>query len=127
EQQKTDELRAYCEATFKGFKLIPTGQEISISTTTTSRMHRIENDSGEWVTLLISHWAEATGNFQGSFPILMTRYKGGKYEYIVGVESKKTHPDNLTDFKEVLMKSVAGIGVAELRPIFAAVRSMIGR
>src|SRR5689334_21591120 len=77
EKQKTDELRAYCEVTFKVFKLVPTGQEVSIGSTTTSRMHRIENDAGEWVTLLISHWAEATGNFQGSFPILMVRYKGG--------------------------------------------------
>jgi hypothetical protein len=126
EKQKTDELRAYCEATFKGCKLHPTGHEVSLGSATSSKLHRLGSDGGEYVTLLISHWSDETSNFQGSFPILMCRYKGGRYEYIAGVGAKKTHAGNLDDFKEVLLKEVAGIGAKELTPVFAAVRSMLG-
>lgn len=123
--QKLEELRVYCQDTFGGYKL-PTGHEVSVSTGKGSKLHRIGPEEGEYVRLTITHWMPETGDFSDPFPILMCSYKGNGYEYFVGLE-RKTHGDNLHDFKEVLLRAVAGIGSPELTVLFAAVKDRFRR
>lgn len=122
EQKKTDELKAFCEATFNGFKLPPTGHDLTTRTTATNLLSNIVDEDPKFVTVTISHWGDGVPG--GDFPILSCRYSGGRYELAIGSGRVRAYSDNLEDFKETLLKTVAGFGSDEVGKLLEAVRQL---
>lgn len=126
DQQKTAEILQHCQKEFSGFKLAPTGHEVSVRTAESSRVHDIEADDVEYVYLYISHWGEETGNFQGQIPVLLTRYRNGQYE-LIDADGKRTVVKTFDQLKNKLVEALSSMNRDCMKRLFAKVRSRLGK
>lgn len=123
---KTIEVLKHCKEIFEGFKLVPTGHEVSVDTANCSVLHGIKSDGVDYVCLHITHWSDETGNFQGQIPILLARFRHGEYQ-VVDVEGKKYQAKTFDDLKQSLIHSLSEMGRDVMRKLFTNVRTHWGQ
>lgn len=122
DKEKTEEILAFCKKQFQGFKLVPTGHEVSVDMAGSSRIHGIQADGVEYVCLNISHWGEETNDFQGLIPLLLTRHRYGEY-YVIDADGKRTTTKDFEKLKETLVQVLSEMDRAALKRVFEKVRS----
>ena len=126
DQQKTDEIFQYCQQQFTRFKLVPTGHEVGVGKAESSRIHGIEADLVEFVSLHITHWEEETGNFQGQIPVLLARYRNGAYQ-VIDSDGERTSIKTFDQLKEKLIEALSDVDTQALKRLFQKVRSRVAR
>ena len=124
DQQRTEELFQYCKMQFEGFKLVPTGHEISVSKAPSSRIAGIQPDGVEYASFNISHWSEETGNFQGLIPLLLTRCRALEYQ-IVDIDGKRISFRSLDEAKAQLVEMLSDMDQPFMKRLFAKVRDRL--
>jgi hypothetical protein len=122
DRQKTAELLAYCKQQFAGYKLVPTGHEVSVDKAGSSKTFNVTPDGVEYVALNVSHWGEETGNFQGLIPVLLTRFRKGNYELLHASE-RKVFP-TFDKLREGLVDVLSGMDRDYMKRVFERVRNM---
>jgi hypothetical protein len=125
DKRKTQELYAYCQQQFTGYKLVPTGHDLSVGKAPSSKMFNIAPDGVEYVTLNVSHWGDKTGNFEGLIPLALTRFRKGNYELLHASE-KKVFP-TIEKVREGLVEVLSGMNRDYMKRVFERVRSMMRR
>ncbi|HUP80615.1 MAG TPA: hypothetical protein VM260_18850 [Pirellula sp.] len=58
DEEQTEAVFQYCKKEFQGFKLKPTGHDITVDKAPASRIHGIKSDGHDYVCMRISHWGE---------------------------------------------------------------------
>jgi hypothetical protein len=121
DQQKTEELLQYCKQQFEGFKLVPTGHEVSVGKAASSRTLGIQADRVDFVSFNISHWGEETNDFQGQIPFLLTRFRNGEY-HVIDVDGTRTTLKTFDQLKEKLVQMLSEMDREYMKKIFEQVR-----
>jgi hypothetical protein len=121
DQQKTEGVLQYCKQQFQGFKLVPTGHEISVGKAGSSRTLGIQADRVDYISLNISHWGEETNDFQGEIPVLLTRFRNGEY-HIIDTDGATTTLKTLDQLKEKLVQMLSDMDREYLKKVFEQVR-----
>jgi hypothetical protein len=122
DQQKTEEVLQYCKQQFEGFKLVPTGHEVSIGKAGSSWTLGIHADRVDFVAFNISHWGEETNDFQGQIPVLSTRFRNGEY-HVIDTDGKRTTLKTFDQLKEKLVQMLSEMDREYLKRVFEQVRS----
>jgi hypothetical protein len=121
DQQKTEEVLQYCKQQFQGFKLVPTGHEVSVGKVSSSRTLDIQADRVDFVSFNISHWGEETNDFQGQIPVLLTRFRNGEY-HVINADGARTTVETFDQLKEKLVQMLSEMGRDYLKKVFEQVR-----
>jgi hypothetical protein len=121
DQQKTEEVLQYCKEQFEGFKLVATGDEVSIDKAGSSRTFGIQADRVDFVCFNISHLGRETNDFQGQIPVLLTRFRNGEY-HVIDADSTRTTFKSLDQLKEKLVQMLSEIDREYLKRVFEQVR-----
>jgi hypothetical protein len=122
DKQKTTELLAYCKQQFAGYKLVPTGHEVSVDNAGSSKTFNVTPDGVEYVALNVSHWGEETGNFQGLIPVLLTRFRKDQYE-VLHAGGRKVF-STFDKLREGLVGVLSGMDRDYMKSVFERVRNM---
>jgi hypothetical protein len=121
DQQKTEEVLQYCKQQFEGFKLVPTGHEVTVGKANSSRTLGIQADRVDFVSFNISHWGEETNDFQGQSPLLLTRFRNGEY-HVIDADGARTTLKTLDQLKEKLVQILSEMDREYLKKVFEKVR-----
>ena len=121
DQQKTEEVLQYCKQQFEGFKLVPTGHEISVGKAGSSRTLGIQADRVDFVAFNISHWGRETNDFQGQIPVLLTRFRNGEY-HVIDAHGARTTLKTFEQLKEKLVHMLSEMDREYLKRVFEQVR-----
>ncbi len=121
DKERTEEVLRYCTEQFRGFKLVPTGHEVSVGKAGSSRTHGVQADRVEYVCLNISHWGDETNNFQGLIPLILTRYRNGEY-HVIDTDGERTTAKTFDQLKEKLIQLLSGMDRESLKRVFENVR-----
>lgn len=121
DQQKSEEVLQYCKQQFEGFKLVPTGHEVSIGKAGSSRTLGIQADRVDYVSFNISHWGEETNDFQGQIPVLLTRFRNGEY-HVIDADGARTTVKTFDQLKERLVQMLSEMNRDYMKRVFEQVR-----
>lgn len=121
DQQKTEEVLQYCKQQFEGFKLVPTGHEVSVGKAGSSRTLGIQADRVDFVVFNISHWGEETNDFQGQIPVLLTRFRNGEY-HVIDADGARTTFKSFDHLKERLVQMLSEMNREYMKSLFERVR-----
>lgn len=119
DRQKTMEILETCKE-FNGFKLVPTGHEVTVNLAPSSRFLNREPDGIEYVSFNVSH-SDDRSNFQGQLSVLLARFRKGKYD-VVDSSGESHFYKTLADTKEGIIKYLSGLGSDELGKLLEVVR-----
>lgn len=123
-EEQTEAVFQYCKKEFQGFKLKPTGHDITVDKAPASRIHGIKSDGHDFVCMSISHWEEETNGFQGIIPVIMTRCFRDEYQ-VSDHEGRMRVFKSFDELKEHLLHLLAHTDRDALKKLFATVRSQI--
>ncbi len=122
DEEQTEAIFQYCKKEFQGFKLKPTGHDITVDKAPASRIHGIKSDGHDYVCLSISHWGDETNDFQGMIPVIMARCLRGEYQ-VADHEGRMRIFKSLDELKEHLVHLLANMDRDAVKKLFATVRS----
>lgn len=126
DEEQTEAIFQYCKSVFQGFKLKPTGHDVTVDKAPASRIHGIKSDVHDYVSMNISHWGSETNNFQGIIPVILTRCFRGEYQVSDHEGCMKVFK-SLDELKEHLIHLLAHMDRDALKKLFATVRSQFSR
>jgi hypothetical protein len=126
DQKATEELFQFCKVQFEGFKLVPTGHEISVSKAPSSRIFGVEADGVEYAAFNVSHWGEETGDFQGLIPLLLARFRTPQYQ-VVDIDGKRMSFSSVDEVKCKLVEMISDMDREFMKRLFRKVRDLLAR
>jgi hypothetical protein len=126
DEEQLEAIFQYCKKEFQGFKLRPTGHDVTVDKAPASRTHGIKSDGHDYVCLSISHWGLETNDFQGIIPVILTRCVRGEYQ-ASDHESRMRVFKSFDELKEHLIHLLAHTDRDALKKLFATVRSQVAR
>jgi hypothetical protein len=126
DEEQTEAIFQYCKSVFQGFKLKPTGHDVTVDKAPASKIHDIKNDGHDYVSMNISHWGSETNDFQGIIPVILTRCFRGEYQ-VSDHEGRMRVFKSFDELKEHLLLLLASMDRDALKKLFATVRSQVSR
>jgi hypothetical protein len=126
DEEQTEAIFQYCMAEFQGFKLRPTGHDVSVGKAPASRIHGIKGDGHDYVSMNISHWGSETNDFQGIISVILTRCFRGEYQ-VSDHEGRMRVFKSFDELKKHLLQLLASMDRDALNKLFATVRSQVAR
>lgn len=124
DEEQTEAIFQYCKSVFQGFKLKPTGHDVTVDKARASRIHGIKGDGHDYVSMNISHWGLETNDFQGIIPVILTRCFRGEYQ-VSDHEGRLKAFKSLDELKEHLIQLLANMDRDAIKKLFATVRSQV--
>lgn len=121
DQQKTEEVFQHCKQQFEGFRLVPTGHEVSMSKAGSSRMFGLQADRVDFVVFNISHWGQETNDLQGQIPVLLTRFRNGEY-HVIDADGASTTLQTFDQLKDKLVQMLSEMDREYMKKVFENVR-----
>ena len=126
DEEQTEAIYRYCKSVFQGFKLKPTGHDVTVDKAPASRIHGIKSDGHDYVSMNISQWGSETNDFQGIIPLILTRCFRGEYQ-VSDREGRMRVFKSFDKLKEHLLQLLANMDRDAIKKLFATVRNQSSR
>lgn len=126
DEEQTEAIFQYCKSVFQGFKLKPTGHDVTVDKAPASKIHGIKSDGHEYVSMNISHWGSETNDFQGIIPVILTRCFRGEYQ-VSDHEGRMKVLKSFDELKEHLIQLLASMDREAIKKLLAKVRNQVSR
>lgn len=124
DEEQTEAIFQYCKSVFQGFKLRPTGHDVTVDKAPASKTHGIKSDGHEYVSMNISHWGSETNDFQGIIPVILTRCFRGEYQ-VSDHEGRMRVFKSFDELKEHLLQLLANMDRDAMKKLLATVRNQV--
>ncbi len=77
---QTEAIFQYRKTELQGFKLKPTGYDVTVVKAPASKTHGIKSDGHDYFSMKIRLWGSGTNDFHGIIPVILTRCFRSKCE-----------------------------------------------